>query len=167
MECYRIENATAIGGQRLVGVDMSSYPIKKGNCFDVKVGEEYVGIVNFGAENLRELVKRGLTWPIKIKRLASNVGLIVDERIPDHWYQDRYCEVCTPEAFLNHFQLMRRERAVARGDREILPGGYVRSRIGPNPVFDYVGEKKIDFKNWHFKIETEVVQQFGDDGKPL
>jgi len=116
-----VKNAVSIGTRTLVGY-FGNYPIKPGNCFSVNVENEntYYKIVNFGAENLEELISRGLTWPIKIKVLDGHIAVIHDSRIEDEWYNDHFCGVCCPHNLLPLTQQLEYERKIGRGDIVIL-----------------------------------------------
>lgn len=166
MKCYKVELATAFGGHTLVG-SHGEFPRKFGNCFSLKVEQGFVDIINFKFENLEELIRRGLSWPIKVRKLDVRRALVVDERIPDHWYTNRYCEVCSPERLLNQYQIEARRRAEARGDRIVHPNGMIQMSMQPNPIFDYVGEKKVDLSKIVFKMEIKETKQFGEDGKEI
>ena len=126
--------ARGLGFQTLIG-SHGKYPREFGNCFSVWVrdfGEHrYLRIVNFILENLEELQRRGLTWPIRIREVDNEHATICDERILDEWYRDDYCEVCTPHPLLPATQRDRHVRAMLRGDREESDGiitGYIGGR---------------------------------------
>jgi hypothetical protein len=38
--------------------------------------------------------------PVQVHLLSERIGIIHDPRIPDEWYDKRYCEVCCPESLL-------------------------------------------------------------------
>lgn len=90
MKAHVITQCTLVGYQ-------GPFPRKRGNCFSVEVdGSGDYRIVNFGAENLDELVRRGvLSWPVEIKPLSEREAVIADARIPAEWYSD-YCPTCWP-----------------------------------------------------------------------
>ena len=143
---FKPDLAMSITSQTLVGVNMDKYPIRHGNCFSVMtekyyhIVEKYSGnsrakeyfkymhkdwrIVNFYAENLEKLIKdKIITWPVKIlvrRGRGRRIALIHDERIPDEWYADRWCEACCPEELLPLTQRLRLERMTARGDRKVV-----------------------------------------------
>lgn len=126
-----IFQATSIGMQTLLGVRDQERPSSSGNCFSVFVGdvttediinrraEEYK-IVNFNLENLKDLLRQGLTWPIQCKILDGRVAILHDPRIGERWYQIRYCEVCCPESLLPITQVQIHEREEMTGQREKL-----------------------------------------------
>ena len=92
MNCRKLIWAKEYAGSTLVGVNTSrGYPLPHGNCLSViaEDGEHY-RIVNFVAENLEELERRGLTWPIKIEVLGPSTATIADRRIPPEWYKDSF-----------------------------------------------------------------------------
>lgn len=91
----------SIGMQTLVGTGGQEFPYKRGNCFSMHNDEgEGYRIVNFNVENLKELIKRGLTWPIKVHPISKRHAILHDERIPHEWYDDRFCSICCPESLL-------------------------------------------------------------------
>lgn len=93
MEAARIESSTMVGFG-------GEFPRKRGNCFSVGIDDNdgtIFHIVNFHAENLEELIKRGIvSWPIEISPIATWHALIVDERIPQEWYKEEkdWCTIC-------------------------------------------------------------------------
>ena len=133
-----IKYATNITIVTLVGILKDNYPLTDGNCFSVNVENEVKDyrIVNFGYENLKELLRQGLTWPIKIKILSGRTAIIHDYRIPDDWYFEHFCGVCCPQSLLPVNQQVQRERAIERGDikeypaTEDYPFVIVKSKFG-------------------------------------
>lgn len=122
----------------LVGIMANKYPLASGNCFSVEAEDnnEYK-IVNFVHENIEELSNRGFKRPFKIAILGPGVAVVHDERIPDEWYADHYCEVCCPRDLLPINQRMKHLRHIACGYRvekgssvmfnsALLPKEYVR-----------------------------------------
>ena len=110
--------ATEITFITLLGSLDTNFPITEGgNCFGIKTtdGGEYK-VLNFYHENLKELLKRGLTWPIKIKTVEKHLAVINDPRIADNWYRDRFCETCCPRQFLPLPQQFLLERKIGRGE---------------------------------------------------
>ena len=89
----KIKLAIQISRQTLVGPDEPPYPIERGNCFSVQTldGKFYM-IVNFVVENLKEIVKRDVPWPICIRELSEGVAVVEDERIPKEWYRKSWCK---------------------------------------------------------------------------
>lgn len=112
--------ALQITSHTLVGVyTAGGFPVAHGNCFNVLCSDgKERAIVNVALENLEEAIKRGVTWPIKIKRLSDRHAVIHDERIPDNWYGSGFCEICCPKELLPVDQLLAHERQIARGERE-------------------------------------------------
>lgn len=97
--------ATEIGSQTLVGYT-GDYPRKRGNCFSILAedGNSY-RIVNFGVENLRELLRQGMvTMPVEIQPIDGRpygkeaLAVIQDGRIGAEWYKEEYCKTCYGEA---------------------------------------------------------------------
>lgn len=140
-------NATGITSQTLVGYMRRSFPIEGsgGNCFSVSYegGDEHdLRIVNFGKENLDELMRLGLTWPVRCVRLGPNHAVVCDGRIGDRWYSTKFCSTCTPSAYIPLPQRLDELRMMHRGERtEVvvppeagLPSGMVMisESIGPN-----------------------------------
>jgi hypothetical protein len=120
--------ATEVGSVTLVGTS-DERPSQWGNCFTVKCDDgKWYRIVNFNHENLEALEKMGLTWPIECEALSDRVAVIMDGRIGERWYQDRYCEVCTPRDLLPITQRQRHARDIARGRRE-ESNGHVMIRM--------------------------------------
>ena len=110
--------AIEMGAQTLVGVLTREYPLKRGNCFSVLAedGNSY-RIVNFSAENLEELTRRGVVdFPFNIKLLNERTAVVHDIRIPDGWYDARWCAVCCPKDLLPLPQQLEYFRGIERGD---------------------------------------------------
>jgi hypothetical protein len=143
------ENAIKITLQTLVGTVEKDFPREHGNCFTVETdtGKNYC-IVNFYIENLEEAVKRGIFWPIKILALDDGTGIIMDERIPENWYRDDYCECCCPRALLPHNQIMSHLRAEARGEEVHWNGGT-----------SYYSDKRPDIRTPEEKAKDEEKHQ--------
>lgn len=103
----------------LVGYITDSYPSPRGNCFSVKGqnGQSY-RILNFNHENLEELMRRDIIeWPIMIHELEPGYAVVADARIPDEWYDTKFCNTCTPRNLLPYPQLLRIELEIMRGNR--------------------------------------------------
>lgn len=95
--------ATKITQYTLVGYGGGKYPISGygGNCFSVAIegDEREYRIVNFGMENLKQLVRQGeVSWPIEIEPLDERRAVVTDARIPKDWYAEHYCFICTPKS---------------------------------------------------------------------
>lgn len=126
--------ALEVGSVTLVGV-LDERPSQFGNCFTVKCDDgNWYRIVNFNHENLEALEGMGLTWPIECTPLSDSVAVIMDGRIGERWYQDRYCEVCTPRELLpiTQRQRQRHERDIARG-RRVEGNGFVTVNLDVRP----------------------------------
>ena len=115
--------ALQVRSHTLVGVDTSGFPVRRGNCFSVEGddGQEY-RVVNFAFENLEELQRRGLRFPIQCENLGRNRAIVQDPRIGERWYADRYCEVCCPNEMLpcNQRDVYRRQEM--SGERSSFGG---------------------------------------------
>jgi hypothetical protein len=111
--------ANELAGMTMVGAYSDTYPYESGNCFSVIAsdGKEYK-IVNFAAENFEALHQFDCKLPVKIRVLSERHAVIHDERIPDDWYQGKFCEVCCPERLLPIPQQLRIEREKAQGFRQ-------------------------------------------------
>lgn len=110
-------------------------PSHMGNCFSVKCDDgKYYRILNFNLENLEALLEKGLTWPIECEALSGRSAVFMDGRIGERWYDDRYCEVCTPDSLLPITQKQRHKREIARG-----------ARVEGNGYVSYHFDKKAEF----------------------
>lgn len=131
----KILYGTEITWTTLIGVIGNEFPISRGNCFSLKCngGKEY-RIVNFYLENLEELIRRGLTFPIRLKKLVGKKALLDDERISNKWYNDTYCTVCCPDEYLLDTQKMEIDRQIRIGIREekVLGNGIVGVSVKVN-----------------------------------
>lgn len=110
-----------IKGQTLIGVLKDKYPISRGNCFTAVCDKgKFHKIVNFNIENY-EYIYSYLNDHLKIRELLSgsehSISIIHDSRVPDEWYDDRFCEVCCPERLLPLPQRLAHERGVENGSR--------------------------------------------------
>lgn len=110
--------AVRVTSATLVGVFKDKYPLQRGNCFSVLAddGKEY-RVVNFVHENLEEVCRRGISFPIAMRRISERVAIFHDGRIPDEWYSDRFCETCCPEPLLPMPQRLAHERQEMQGVR--------------------------------------------------
>ena len=145
----------------LVGVDTSKYPVDHGNCFSVEAedGKEY-RIVNFYYENIKEAINREkIQFPIEIKLICKNTAIIDDERIPDSWYANRYCEVCCPYEHIPVNQKQRKDRAIRRGEVVIRE---FDSEIGPMKLETWYMNKHPDFRT---KEEIKAIEEARKDWK--
>lgn len=115
----RVQGLKVIG-RTLVGFNPSlPFPRARGNCFTMSAddGNEY-RILNFGFENFEHAVNTGkLTYPVQIIVLPSvkKCALIHDARIPDKWYDNNLCPVCTPDQFLPITYFAQQSREVLSG----------------------------------------------------
>jgi hypothetical protein len=125
MKSIETINASSITSSTLVGVAKSKPPYKNGNCFSLACGkrEEY-RIVNFNLENLKHLLRCGLTWPVKISKISDRLAILHDERIPDEFYDKEYCEVCCKKDLLPVTQQSRIMRQIKRGQRIDFDDGF-------------------------------------------
>jgi len=168
-DCIFIKQITTV---TLIGVDTSKYPVNGGNCFSVTgTDNKNYRIVNFSYENMQEVIERGLKLPVKILPLSEKVAIVIDERIPDRWFDTRYCEVCCPEYLLPHQQVMAHRRQEARGERTIRnTGEFQIISIDPTKKVKYLPgeekEKKEDeerrkkaLDGWKF-VETAPIRAF-------
>ena len=149
-------NAIRITGQTLVG-SSGSFPRKFGNCFSIEAenGKNY-RILNFKVENIKELIKRKvLSWPIKCESLSEHSAVINDGRIPDDWYMDRFCEVCTPIDLLPLPQRLKHLRDIQRGKRIEHENGSISFEIDPVPA----KELKV---NWKIEKATDLTSEVGE-----
>ena len=112
--------ATAVLGHTLVGYSTDTFPIsgRGGNCFSVATNDGRLRILNFGYENLEELQRQGLSWPLKCIKLDEGLGVVADNRIGDRWYSATFCEACTPRNWLPTPQRLRQLREIDRGARD-------------------------------------------------
>ncbi len=150
-------NAIRTTSQTLVG-SSGSFPRKFGNCFSVESEDGYsYRILNFKIENLEELTRRGeLSWPIKCEALSARSAVINVGRIPDDWYMDHFCEVCTPLDLLPLPQRLKQLRDIQRGKRIEHDNGMVTIKIGPVPA----KELKV---NWKIKEAQDLSAEMGRD----
>lgn len=107
----------------LVGVIIKEYPLEggRGNCFGMlskETGKDYK-IVNFSYQNLKQLIKRGLTFPIHCLELNDKTAIIHDQRIDPLWYKTKWCEVCCPKELLPIPQQLAHKRSEAAGIQRI------------------------------------------------
>jgi len=115
MKLFETKKATSITRQTLIGVIAKNFPINHGNCFSVLCDDdtEY-RIVNFCVENLEHCISQGITWPIKIKPISDKYAVIHDERIPDNYYYNTFCDICCPDSLLTITQKLEIERKIER-----------------------------------------------------
>lgn len=127
--------ALCITEHTLIGTS-DERPSFSGNCFSVKADDgKYYRIVNFNMENLEALIELGLKWPIECEALADGrCAAVMDGRIGERWYSDRYCEICCPEELLPITQLQRHKRECARGAR-VEGDGYVTYHLQVKAAF--------------------------------
>jgi len=114
-----IKEVTNITTVTLVGYIKDTYPMERGNCFSVECSDKQgYRIINFNYENLKELIKRKIiNFPTKISTLSESVAIIADERIPNEWYSNRFCETCTPKNLLPLTQQLQHFLDIERGIR--------------------------------------------------
>ena len=134
---------TRVTMHTLVGVGGNSYPLQHGNCFSLATTEaKDFRIVNFVLENFEELRRRGLNGPVRILEIGEHTAVINDERIPDYWYNEAFCEVCCPRDLLPLPQLLQHKRDIYRGRREEFDGGIVYHFDVPMPALTSVIGRK-------------------------
>lgn len=78
-------------------------PAKWGNCFDlIDESGKYHRVVNFNVENFNAIVKKLNLEEINVEFIpkSSHLWEIKDDRIPQEWYSEAYCTVCTPMRML-------------------------------------------------------------------
>jgi hypothetical protein len=107
--------ATSITSVTLIGASGDKFPLRHGNCFSVKTDDGERKIVNFFYENLKHLIDNGLAFPIDIESISKHHAIIHDDRIPEDFYETRYCEVCCPTSLLPIPQQKARERLISSG----------------------------------------------------
>jgi hypothetical protein len=111
--------ATRVMRVTLVGYLGGEFPRSRGNCFSVECenGQIY-WILNFNHENLEKLLEdKVLEWPIMIHELEPGSGVIADPRIPDEWFDTKFCNSCTPRHLLPYPQKLKIEMEILRGKR--------------------------------------------------
>ena len=147
-------NATKLMSQTLVG-SSGDFPRDNGNCFSIEDDNkrEY-NIVNFYLENLEELIRlKKIDWPIKCLEISKRQAVINDGRIPDEWYRNKFCEVCTPLALLPLPQRLQHLRDIDRGNRVEHANGMVSIKVG-------VKSRKLKEK-WTIEAVEEI--EAGED----
>ena len=160
-----------MGGQTLVGVNMykpvydengewvrneidhDRFPLKGGNCFSlIDPNGKYHSVVNFKAENLEEWVRRTGQTDIDVECIpkSDKIWMIVDKRIPQDWYSDRFCEVCTPYRMLPYEQR-----------KDMFARSKVNQFRGPNGERQLIFSTPIVAKTR--KLSTDWTIEFSDD----
>lgn len=146
-------DAYSIGMQTLVG-SYGEFPRKHGNCFslhtnndpsiDYNQGKDGYRIVNFNVENLKHLIQYyELDFPIKILPLSDYIAVIHDWRIPDNYYDDRWCEICCPYSLLPIQQQLQQNLEIGRGNRIEYPA---KDSTVPGMVRYVIGDKRYQLK---------------------
>lgn len=158
-------DAVSIGCVTLVGYNYSEPPpYQRGNCFDlVTEKNEYFKIVNFNHENLEYALEHKLIdFPIPMLVLSPRVAAIHDLRIPNNWYDEQFCGICTPERFLSITQQLQLKRDRETGRRQEFEAKDGLRIIKTN----YGGEPKwqIDKVAWNKEIEIrdKAMQDYYD-----
>lgn len=115
-----LKNAIEITSMTLVGYLADKIPYEMGNCFSLKTEESnYYRILNFNLENLEHLLeKKIISFPITILPLSDSHAVIVDSRIPNEFYSNRFCETCTPRELLPMPQRIKQLLQIQKGIRE-------------------------------------------------
>lgn len=142
------KHAISIGSVTLVGYGGGEFPLRRGNCFSVSLQEGgWAQILNFNYENLRHLLHEKIVdFPIKIYMLNERHGLFCDSRIPDDYYSDDLCAVCTPKELLPAPQRVKQLIQIQKGLREEWENGIVTVRY-PQTMTRTIplkGESKIE-----------------------
>jgi hypothetical protein len=169
MDFDNIIKGEAITTVTCVGYHHDSFPYPSGNCFSVKTSSGGSRIVNFNYENLIELEKRGvITFPIDIIPISENSAVIHDSRIPNEWYDTRFCEVCCPHNLLPIPQQLAYNRKILQGkitehsvtndDGTVIK--YVRHVIEPVPT------RRLN-KKWSVELADDIVSLTNDENKQL
>jgi len=140
------DEAVGIGGCTLVGYMSNNFPMRSGNCFTVvnKEGKDYK-IANFGHEDLEEAMRRGITFPIPILILAEGVAVIHDPRIPDDWYWEGFCGICTPNDLLSTTSKLAHQRGIECGAIK-EEGSWIHYNHENTPTLPDPDEKPFDPK---------------------
>lgn len=116
-----ILEAQRVTGCTLIGVLRNKFPLPhRGNCFSVATKRREFRIVNFYLENLEELIKRGLNFPVKIIPICKSMAIIHDERIPAEWYNLEWCETCCRSELLPIPQRLIHDLEIKQGVRTII-----------------------------------------------
>jgi hypothetical protein len=112
--------ATSVTTVTLVGFIKNGFPMKRGNCFSMRTdNDEHYKIVNFNYENFEELLERNvIEFPVTIGVIKGNTAVMLDNRIPDEWYSDKFCTTCTPMDLLPLPQRIKQLLDIDRGVRE-------------------------------------------------
>lgn len=121
--------AVETGQRTCIGLLSHRFPMSHGNCFDVvdAKGKSY-RVLNFNAENLDELEKRGVvTWPIKFIPVL-HCAFIHDTRIEDAWYSRDLCHTCTPLWLSSPLTRLREQRGVEAG-RIVIKNGMITEKV--------------------------------------
>jgi hypothetical protein len=126
MKGYSITSQTLVGSS-------GKYPRQHGNCFSMDVGEEKdCRIVNFLVENLEHLLKKKvITYPIELKLLSPRTAIIIDNRIPESYYQKDYCTICCPKEYWLQEQKDEWQQKIDNGEI-IEKDGFVIYKLNPN-----------------------------------
>ena len=142
-DCFK--QGTEIGSITLVSY-FGEFPRKYGNCFTILADGEYYRILNFNYENLQHLIKTDVvSYPIQISILRDQFAVIVDPRIPDEYYRNKFCTSCTPEDLLPVPQRIHQILEVQRGNRKEIPfemgslkGKMIKTNVKEQPDLIYV-----------------------------
>jgi hypothetical protein len=149
--------ANSITSVTLVGVLGDKFPLRHGNCFSVKTDDGEKKIVNFFYENLKHLIDNGLTFPINIESISKHHAIIHDDRIPEDFYETRYCEVCCPTHLLPIPQQKARERLISSGKLMVKQcGDYILEKMN---VEAKMHPLKVKFTlEQHVPMEVKIVE---------
>ena len=98
----KLVNATAVGGVTLVS-----------HLYEDGAGP--LRIVNFNYENLSYLLDTHvLPWPIKVLQIGKRTAIVYDPRVPDEFFDAKWCTVCCPERLLPMPQRIHRRMSMKR-----------------------------------------------------
>jgi hypothetical protein len=142
------------------GITITSSTLKgRNNCFSLETeSKKDIRIVNFYLEDLEYLLKNGLTYPVKILLINSKIGVINDERIPDEFYNERFCIVCTHEDFLTLPQQLEIERDIVLGKRVETKSFVAINMETPKCILDL---KRSDVYKQNNTPDKETLKSMG------
>jgi len=148
---------TRITTTTLIGVMLDKFPSDRGNCFSIlATDDKQYRIVNFHYENIKMVIELGIEIPIKIQILGNGMAIIHDERIPDEWYNNKFCEVCCPERLLPYPQILTHQRQIARGERNV--GNEIISiDFSKSPKLPKEDQKDIIYAKYGVKMKARSV----------
>lgn len=124
------KHAISIGMVTLLGVG-GKPPFKIGNCFSVNLQEGgWAQIVNFNHENLNHLLSNEIiSYPIKVVLIGPKHAVFCDSRIPEEFYSEEFCTVCTPKNLLPMPQRIKQLIQIQSGIRKEFDNGITMNYI--------------------------------------